>query len=492
MIPPVIFREYDIRGIAGRDITADTAVLIGRAFGLMIKSYNPLAKRVSVGRDVRLSSGELASALIRGIISAGIDVYALGICPTPVQYFSLHHLDLDGGVMVTGSHNPPEYNGFKISVGKETIYGEYIQKLREIVQNIEVVKMGSCEDEQKCTTSQFPIFPSSGIIEGKVEQYDMIGAYKEFILGQFAYLDNARFRRIKVVIDAGNGTAGSVVPDLLGSIGCEFVPLYCEPDGRFPNHHPDPTVVEYLRDLIAETKRSGADVGIAYDGDADRIGVVDRDGTVIWGDQLMIILSRDLLKENPGVKVIGDVKCSQTLFDDVKKNGGIPIMWKTGHSLIKQKMKEEGALIAGEFSGHIFMGHRYYGYDDAIYATLRLIEIMKKTGGDIKKLLSDVPVQACTPEIRRECPDSIKKEVVADMISRFLAYYKDGNAPYRVVNVNTLDGIRVLFERGWALVRASNTQPVIVMRAEADNEEHLNKYVKFVESELAKAESSRQ
>lgn len=471
MIPAVIFREYDIRGIAGKDLTPGTAELIGRAFGSMVKARGPLAKRVSVGRDVRLSSEEMEAALIRGIVSAGIDVCTLGVCPTPVQYFSLHHLDLDGGIMVTGSHNPPEYNGFKISLGKETIYGESIQKLREIME---------AEGEAPRSKAKAPE-------QGKVEAYDIVSAYKEYMLHQFGYLADAGYRRIKVVIDAGNGTAGPVVTDLLGRTGCEVISLYCEPDGSFPNHHPDPTVVENLRDLIAETKRSGADIGVAYDGDADRIGAVDRDGAVIWGDQIMIVLSRDLLKDNPGAKVIGDVKCSQAMFDDVEKHGGVPIMWKTGHSLIKQKMREEGALIAGEFSGHIFIGHRYFGYDDAICSTLRLVEIMKKRGEDIKELLSDVPRPAYTPEIRRECPDDIKKTVVDDMVLRFLAYYKSGNAPCRIVNVNTLDGIRVLFEKGWGLIRTSNTQPVIVMRAEAEDEEHLLQYTGFLGRELDKA-----
>ena len=466
MIPSAIFREYDIRGVACKDLAGDTAVLIGKAFGSMVKSFIPKAKQVSVGRDVRLSSDELAAGLIKGIVSSGIDVYDLGVCPTPVQYFSLYHLDLDGGIMITGSHNPPEYNGFKISIGKDTIYGENIQKLKEMIKR------------QEWTISEK---------DGEIKHCNIMDPYKEYMMKQFAYLNNARFRRVKVVIDAGNGTAGAVVPEILSGIGCDVIPLYCEPDGRFPNHHPDPTVVQYMQDLIAETKRSGADIGVGYDGDADRIGVVDTEGNVIWGDQVMIILSREVLKENPGAKVIGDVKCSQAMFDDVKKHGGIPLMCKTGHSLIKQKMKEEGALIAGEFSGHIFIAHNYFGFDDALYATFRIIEIMKKTGKDIKELLSDIPRMSYTPEIRRECPEDRKKEVVDNVVSRLLAYSKDGNAPYRIIDVNTLDGIRVLFEKGWGLIRTSNTQPVIVMRAEAEDEEHLHQYTSFLETELKKA-----
>ncbi len=466
MIPPAIFREYDIRGVAGKDLTGDTAALIGKAFSSLVKSFIPEAKQVSVGRDVRLSSDELAEGLIKGIVSCGIDVYDLGVCPTPLQYFSLHHLDVDGGIMITGSHNPAEYNGFKISIGKDTIYGRNIQKLKEIIKT------------QEWTISEK---------NGEIRHCNIIGPYKEYMMKQFAYLDNARFRRVKIVIDAGNGTAGTVAPEILKGIGCDVIPLYCEPDGRFPNHHPDPTVVEYMQDLIAETKRAGAELGVGYDGDADRIGVVDREGTMIWGDQIMIILSREMLKENPGARVIGDVKCSQAMFDEVKKHGGIPLMWKTGHSLIKQKMKEEGALIAGEFSGHIFIGHKYFGYDDALYTTFRIIEIMKKTGKDIKELLSDVAKMAFTPEIRRECPEERKKDVVDHVVSRLLSYTKDCNTPFRIMDVNTLDGIRVLFEKGWGLIRTSNTQPVIVMRAEAEDGEHLHQYVSFLENELNNA-----
>jgi len=466
VIPSAIFREYDIRGVAGRDLAGDTAVLIGKAFGSLVKSFIPKARQVSVGRDVRLSSDELAAGLIKGIVSSGIDVYDLGVCPTPVQYFSLYHLDLDGGIMITGSHNPPEYNGFKISIGKDTIYGGNIQRLEEIIKRQEWAIAAK---------------------DGEIKHCNIMDPYKEYMMKQFGYLNNARFRRVKVVIDAGNGTAGAVVPGILNGIGCDVVPLYCEPDGRFPNHHPDPTVVEYMQDLIAETKQSGADIGVGYDGDADRIGLVDSEGAAIWGDQIMIILSREMLKENPGARVIGDVKCSQTMFDEVKKHGGLPIMWKTGHSLIKQKMKEEGALIAGEFSGHIFIAHNYFGYDDALYTTFRIIEIMKKTGKGIKELLSDVARMSNTPEIRRECPEDRKKEVVDNVVSRLLAYGKDGNAPYRIIDVNTLDGIRVLFEKGWGLIRTSNTQPVIVMRAEAEDEEHLNQYTNFLENEFNNA-----
>jgi phosphomannomutase/phosphoglucomutase len=415
---------------------------------------------------VRLSSGDLAAGVIEGIAAAGLTVYDLGVCPTPVQYFSLFDLDLDGGIMVTGSHNPPEYNGFKLSLGKETIYGSDIQALKEMILKEEYV-----ESPQK----------------GKVEEYDALSAYRDHMLKRFSYLGEGSYRKLKVVVDAGNGTAGVIVPALLEKMNCEVIPLYCEPDGNFPNHHPDPTVPEYIRDLIAETRRSGADVGFGYDGDADRIGVVTRSGDIIWGDQVMIILSRDILKRRPGSVIIGDVKCSQVMFDDIEKNGGRPIMWKTGHSLVKSKMKQEGAVLAGEFSGHIFIGDDYFGYDDALYATFRLVEIMKKSGKDMEGLLSGIPKTSSTPEIRIDCPDDRKREVVETVVSRFLEYKSNGGSPYPVKGINTIDGIRVLFEKGWALLRSSNTQPVIVVRVEAEDEDSLIRYRTFIEAEISKA-----
>ncbi|MFA4829795.1 MAG: phosphomannomutase/phosphoglucomutase [Thermodesulfovibrionales bacterium] len=461
-----IFKEYDIRGVVGRDIDRDAAISIGKAFSCLLKKTNPDAKCVSIGRDARLSSEELALGIIEGIISSDLDVYDLGVCPTPLQYFSIFHLNLDGGIMVTGSHNPPEYNGFKLSIGKSTIFGNDIQRLREIIIKEEWILSGR---------------------KGQIKGYNIVDAYKKYMLNEFSYLNDPGFKRYKIVVDAGNGTAGIVAPEILSNIGCDVIPLYCEPDGNFPNHHPDPTVVENMQDLILETQKTGADIGIGYDGDADRIGVVDMNGKIVWGDQLMIVLGRELLKQNHGVKIIGDVKCSQIMFDDIRKHGGIPVMWKTGHSLIKQKMREEGALLAGEFSGHIFIGDRYFGYDDAIYTTLRLIEIMKKTGMDIKGLLADVPMVFYTPEIRIECPEDVKRNVVKRVVSRFFDYKESGEAPYMVVDVNSMDGVRVIFEKGWGLVRASNTQPVVVMRVEASDEVSLSNYRAFIEGEFKKA-----
>lgn len=467
-----IFRQYDIRGIVGKDLDKGVAFLLGRAFSLYLKGVNPKARKVSLGRDVRLSSDELAAGIRDGILSAGLDVVDLGICPTPLQYFSLYHLDLDGGIMVTGSHNPPEYNGFKLSAGKGTIHGEAIQEIRQIIKN-----KGTDKDKE---------------ITGQLSRYEIIPAYREYMLKEFSYLASPEFRRIKVAVDAGNGTAGLIAPDILSRMGCDVIPLYCEPDGRFPNHHPDPTVVEYLQDLISTTRESGADLGVGYDGDADRIGVIDRAGNVIWGDQLMIVLARDLLTRHPGATIIGDVKCSQRMFEDIRMHGGMPIMWKTGHSLVKQKMRDEGALLAGEFSGHIFIADRYFGYDDAIFTTLRLVEIMKKGNRDISELLSDVPSMCFTPEIRMDCPEDLKKIAVEGVVKRFLFYREEGGSPYPIRDVNTIDGVRVVFEKGWGLVRMSNTQPVMVMRFEAEDEESLKNYRRFIEKELQQAISSSQ
>ena len=460
-----IFREYDIRGVVGKDFDADFAFSLGRAFASLLKQTNPDAKHVSVGRDARLSSEGLASNIMKGIVSAGINVYDIGLCPTPLQYFSLYHLSLDGGIMVTGSHNPPEYNGFKLSVGKETIFGEKIQEIKEIIR-----KNVGAENR----------------VKGAAGPYDILTAYKDFMLKRFSYLSDRRYRTLKVVVDAGNGTGGIVAPEILEAMGCEVIPLYCEPDGRFPNHHPDPTVVEYIQDLIRVTKDEKADIGVGYDGDADRIGVVDSSGDIVWGDQIMIILSREILKRRPGAVIIGDVKCSQLMFDDIEKHGGSPVMWKTGHSLVKDKMRKEKALLAGEFSGHIFIGDDYFGYDDAMYTTFRLVEVMKDSGLGIHELLSDIPRMFFTPEIRTECAEDQKKKIVEQLVSRCEGYALSGNGPVPIKKIYTIDGVRVVFEKGWGLVRSSNTQPVIVMRFEAEDKISLNEYRTFLEGEMEK------
>jgi phosphomannomutase/phosphoglucomutase len=471
MFSDKIFREYDIRGVVGKDLDEDFAFSLGKAFVSLLKRMNASARRVSVGRDARVSSEALASNIIKGIQSTGIDIYDIGLCATPLQYFSIHHLDLDGGIMVTGSHNPPEYNGFKLSIGKETIFGEKIQTLKEIMQ-----KNARAENTYAGSPDM-----------GKVEQYDILGVYNNIMKSRFSYLSGNDYKKLKVVVDAGNGTGGIVAPGILEAMGCEVIPLYCEPDGRFPNHHPDPTVVEYIRDLIKVTKEHAADIGIGYDGDADRIGVIDNSGNIVWGDQIMIILARDILKKRPGAIVIGDVKCSQLMFDDIQRHGGKPVMWKTGHSLVKDKMRREGAVLAGEFSGHIFISDEYFGFDDALYTTFRLVEIMKTSSLGINELLSDIPHTHSTPEIRIDCPDDRKRAVVERLVHRYREYKISGSSPYPIKDLYDIDGVRIVFEKGWGLIRPSNTQPVIVMRFEAEDEQSLNQYRSFLENELGKA-----
>lgn len=474
-INPGIFREYDIRGVFGKDLTTDTARRIGRAYALYIRELG--LSRVSVARDARLSSDALRDSLINGITSASVDVVDLGVCPTPLLYFSLFNLGVDGGIMITGSHNPPEFNGFKVCIGKETLYGGGIQDLKERV-------IAEGKGQRAKGRGQ----------RGKVETYEIIPAYIEYMKRQFPAMPS-----IKIAIDCGNGTVGLVAPTLLKELGCTVIELYCEPDGRFPNHHPDPTVIENLKDLISTVKRDEADLGVAYDGDGDRIGVIDDEGRVLWGDRLMVLFAREILKgQGPRAKgqgsekpiFVGEVKCSQIMYDDITKNGGKAIMWRTGHSLIKAKMKETGALLAGEMSGHMFFADRYFGYDDAIYATCRLLEVLgrakveREGGFRLGSLLSDLPEVFFTPEIRVDCPDEFKFKIVEKMRGIFEAYKKDTSLGIR--DIITIDGIRVIFEDGWGLVRASNTQPVLVLRFEAQSPERLEEIKGLIEGELEK------
>ncbi|MBM4277772.1 MAG: phosphomannomutase/phosphoglucomutase [Deltaproteobacteria bacterium] len=446
-INPQIYREYDIRGVVDEDLTPDIVRQLGKGFGTHMAG---LGKRsLAVGRDGRLSSKAFSEALIEGLLSTGCNVVNIGLCPTPVYYFSLFHLNKDGGIMVTGSHNPPEFNGFKVSVGKSTIFGEEIQKLGRLVE------------EGNFSTGR-----------GNLSESEIIRPYQEYIK------KNIRLeKKLKVVIDAGNGTGGVVAGPLLEDLGCEVEELYCEVDGRFPNHFPDPTVADNLKVLIDRVLKTKADVGIGYDGDADRIGVVDDQGNIIWGDQLMILFSREILKQQKGATFVAEVKCSQNLFADIEKHGGRAIMWRTGHSLIKEKMKTEKAVLGGEMSGHIFFADRYFGYDDAIYASCRLLELLSKTEKKLSSLLSDVPKTHITPEIRVHCPDEIKFRVV-DQVKEELK--KD----HSIIDV---DGVRVQFQDGWGLVRASNTQPVLVLRFEALAEERLQEIKKLVEDKVRKA-----
>jgi len=452
MIESKIFRQYDIRGVWGDDLSAEAIDAIGHAFAVYLK--DKLGRddlTISIGHDARKSSPEVLALLRRALNESGVSVIELGLCPTPLQYFSLHRLDVQGGIMITGSHNPPEFNGMKLSLGKETLHGEEIQEIKKLIDS-------GRKTEGTGTSSKYEIIPD----------------YMEFVKEKFL----GDFKGLKVVVDAGNGTSGIVGPPIMKALGADVIELYSEPDGNFPNHHPDPTVEKNLADLIAKVKETGAHCGIGYDGDGDRIGVVDEDGEIVWGDRLMIIFSRDILKDNPGATFIGEVKCSQTLYDDIAAHGGRPIMWKTGHSLIKSKMKEEHALLAGEMSGHIFFQHRYLGFDDAVYAGLRLLEIMKNEGEpySVKALLKGVPVMVSTPEIRIDCPDEKKFDVADKMTAAF-------KGKYPVVDI---DGVRINFPEGWGLLRASNTQPALVMRFEAKDEASLKRIKDAVESELKK------
>ncbi len=468
-VSDAIFREYDIRGTYGKDLTPDIAELIGRAYALNAVKTGAAKDpgfKITIGRDVRLSSTALRDSLIKGLTSGGINCIDIGECPTPLQYFSMHSLGVNGGVMITGSHNPPEYNGFKISVGKETIHGSEIQRFKKIIRE-EVIGKSLPAPAKK----------------GTVETMDIVERYVEYVSGNVRLPKLAR--PMKVVLDSGNGTAGPVAPKLLRKLGCEVVELFSAPDGRFPNHHPDPTVPGNLRQLIEAVKKERADFGVAYDGDADRIGVVDEQGSIIWGDKLMIILSRAILEKNPGATVVGEVKCSQVMYDEIKKAGGVPVMWKTGHSLIKSKMKELKAAMAGEMSGHIFFADKWFGFDDAIYSSARVAEILaskreRDSSFAFSSLLAGVPDTVVTPEIRIDCPDDLKFSLIDKLNEKIGSGTKD----FKVKDIVRIDGLRMNFEGGWALVRASNTQPVLVLRFEATDEKLLGKAKSFMKEKL--------
>ena len=458
-----IFREYDIRGIVGQELTESIAEQMARAFATVARERG--AKTVSVGRDGRLSSPSLRDSLVRGLTAAGLHVLDIGVCPTPLLYFSLFHLPVDGGIMITGSHNAAEYNGFKLCIGREALHGEEIQHIRRVME-------GRRFSSGAGTVTERPIIPD----------------YLQYLKESFAEVNAAG---LHVVLDCGNGAAALVAKQAVEQLGCRVTGLYCDLDGRFPNHHPDPTVVDNLRDLIRTVRTAKADVGIGYDGDADRIGAVDEQGNILWGDRLMVIFARDILAARPGSTIISEVKASQSLYDDIGKQGGRPIMWKTGHSLIKAKMKEEQALLAGEMSGHMFFADRYFGYDDAIYASCRLIEILAKTKRTLSSLVADLPQTTVTPEIRVACPDAIKFELVKRVQARLLERAKTpamNCADLVIRDVITIDGIRAVFQDGWGLIRASNTQPALVLRFEATSPERLSAIRALIESELHQAQ----
>lgn len=455
-----IFREYDIRGIVEQDLVPDVVERIGRAYATLARERG--VRTITVGRDGRLTSLALRDNLVAGLTGAGLHVVDLGLCATPLLYFSLFSCDVEGGIMITGSHNAAEYNGFKMCVGKEALYGVEIQQLREIYES-----------------GQF----ASG--KGTVSERLIIPDYLKFLQERFSSLKG---RGVRVVIDCGNGAASLVAKDALEQLGCHVTGLYCDLDGHFPNHHPDPTVMDNLEDLIEKVKETGADVGIGYDGDADRIGVIDEQGNIVWGDRLLLLFARDVLRDHPGCTIISEVKASQELYDDIQKRGGRGIMWKTGHSIIKAKMKEEKAMLAGEMSGHLFFADRYFGYDDAIYASCRLIEILVKEKKPLSSLLADVPQTVVTPEIRVECSDDQKfllVEAVRERLSNVANTQDPKTAALPIRKIITMDGIRVCFDEGWGLIRASNTQPALVLRFEGSSQAHLSRIKDYLESQLS-------
>lgn len=442
MFSPVIFREYDIRGVYETDFDLDFAKSLGKAFvSFHNKKTGKTNPKLVIGNDARLSSPAIVNALAEGMSEAGAQVFKIGLVTTAMTYFTTFFYDfVDGAIMVTGSHNPPDYNGFKISLGKTTISGSEIQELKNIIDTEDYVSdKGSVEDKN--------IFP------------DYINRYKE----EFGELEN-----IPVVIDCGNGAAGCVLRDMYAAVGLKPTILFEEPDGRFPNHHPDPTVEENMEALKAKVLEVGAKVGIGFDGDADRIGLVDDKGKFLLGDEILCLMSRNILAEHPGQKVVADVKCSDRLFDDIKKHGGEPVMWNTGHSLIKNKIKELKIPFGGEYSGHVFYNDRNYGFDDALYAGLRVIEVIVKTGKSVSELLNDWPEAYNTPEIRIDTTEE-KKVSIVEAVKK---HFKDADGDF---TVNDIDGIRISFKDGWALARASNTQPVLSLRYEANSEENLQK-----------------
>ena len=443
-----IFREYDIRGIVGEQITSETVEMLSRAIGTFFAQYS--AKRIAVGYDARESSPVFFEILTRGLSLSGCDVVRIGMVPTPVLYHTVHTKEVDGGVMVTGSHNPPDHNGFKVCLGTTTLFGSQIQMLKEITLS------GMFVDG-----------------EGSVEDFEVLNDYLTDVSARVSLGP----RKLKAVVDAGNGAGGITAAPLYKALEVELIELYTDPDPSFPNHYPDPSVMENLQDLIAAVRKEAADVGIAFDGDADRICVVDETGRIIWGDELMILLSRTILAEHPGSTIIAEVKCSQTLFDDIERQGGTAIMERAGHSIIKARMKKTGALLAGEMSGHIFFADRFYGFDDAAYTGARLFEILSKTNKKLSKLFEGIPETFSTPEVRIDCPEEIKIEVVAETAKHFAADHE----------VITIDGARIRFANGWGLVRASNTQAILVLRFEADSSQALNRIRSEVELFVAKS-----
>ena len=431
-----IFRQYDIRGVVDADLTVEAAHAIGGAYAALMRERG-VTGEVAVGRDNRPSGTRLRDALVRGLTGSGVSVVDIGVVPTPVLYWSLHHLPVIGGIQITGSHNPPEYNGFKLCFGTESLHGHDLQHLLQLIRSNAAPKG-----------------------QGAVRHVELIDQYVADVVTRTGPLA----RPMTIVYDCGNGVGALVAPQLMRALGVNAIGLFAESDGTFPNHHPDPTVPENLLDLIAAVKREGAELGLAFDGDADRIGLVDDQGRIIWGDHILILYARDVLaRTGTGQPIIFDVKCSQALTDEITRAGGTPVMWKTGHSLIKDKMKEQHAPLAGEMSGHMFFSEGFYGHDDALYGAARLLRIVAASGRTVRELLADVAPFVSTPEIRVECGDDRKFELVERAVAHFRSTH----------DVLDVDGVRVLFGDGWGLIRASNTQPILVTRYEARTAERL-------------------
>ena len=449
MMNKAIFRQYDIRGHADRDLTDDTVRLIGQAFGTYVQEQG--TNEVLVGRDNRLSSDRLHKMLLNGLLDSGCHVIDIGLVVTPILYFAREHFGISGGVMITGSHNPPEDNGFKLACGEGTIYGDQIIKLRDMI-----------------TANKF----RSG--SGTLQVRDVVDSYLQMLADKI----KLGKRPLKVAVDCGNGTASLFAEKILNNWGCEVIPLYCESDGSFPNHQPDPVKTANLAQLKKTVLENRADLGVAYDGDADRLGVVDDQGNVVWGDKLMCLFWREILAKHPGALAIVEVKCSQALVDEIKRLGGKPFLYKTRHSLIKAKMKETGAVFTGEMSGHMFFADEYYGYDDAFYATGRLLRILSQQDEPLSQLLADIPHYYSTAETRVPCPDEKKFQVVKNLVEQFRQQYE----------VIDIDGVRVLFDDGWGLVRASNTQPVLVARCEAKTKEGLQNNCAVIKNAIRQQE----
>ena len=448
-VPKSIFRQYDVRGIVDRELTPEFARALGRAYGT--KAWDRLGRGpvLAVGRDNRPSGPALAAGIRQGIVDTGATAVDVGLVPTPALYFAVSALGTDGGLQVTGSHNPPEFNGFKMVLAGDAIHGDEILELWEII-----------------VAERWRSGKGTETVDGSV-----LRKYQDGIVSR-----NHLRRPVRVVADCGNGTGSVITVPTLQALGAEVTPLFCESDGTFPNHHPDPTVPENLRDLQAAVRRTGAELGIAFDGDADRIGAVDEHGQIVFGDQLLVIFGRDAVRRfGKGTPVIFDVKCSQVLPDALERAGAKPVMWKTGHSLIKAKMKETHAPLAGEMSGHMFFGGDYLGFDDALFAAARLLEVVSHSSGGLSVLLADLPKTFATPEIRVDCPDDVKFGIAERAVSHFSAKYP----------VNTIDGVRMTFPKGWGLIRSSNTQPVLVLRFEATDPKSLEAYRQEVMGWLA-------